>query len=259
MPLSDLVTVQEVRLLGPPRPRLVSTKTAPQSAVFARPRDQKDRRLVWVGGFGLWGAGEGEGAYTGKVVARLTLVPRDAVILPLPVVAPKNFVPERAETWPDLPGRYEFVDGRLEYMPPCGEIQQLTAVDVSFELSVWRRKTPGFTVGANEAGMYLGGDVRAADAAVWPAKKPTHGFARTAPILAVEVAGEEDTAPYLEKKADWYLAHGVECVWLVFPETRSVTVVTKAGRVEVGVSGRIPEHPSLPGLTPAVEAFFQQL
>jgi Uma2 family endonuclease len=191
---------------------------------------------------------------------RLTLVPADAVRWPIVFPAlPQGFVPEDGTTWPAGPGRYEFVEGRLEYMPPCGEIQQFVAVDVIGELSAWRRANPGFSVGGNEAGMILGGDVRAADAAVWPAKKAGSGYARTAPILAVEVAGAEDTLDLLEKKAVWYFSHGVEVVWIVLPETRSVRVATKAGHVDIVGSGKIPEHPSLPGLTPDVSAFFQQL
>jgi Uma2 family endonuclease len=190
---------------------------------------------------------------------RLTLVPRDSVSMPWPVPPPEGFDPERLETWPDAPGRYEFVEGRLEYMPPCGEIQQSVAVEVLTELNNWRRATPGFTVGGNEAGMVLGRDVRAADAAVWAHKKPSQGLARTPPILAVEVAGDDDTPEYLETKAEWYLSHGVEIVWLVLPEGRTVRVLSRSGRAEIGASGRMPEHPSLPGLAPRVASFFQQL
>jgi Uma2 family endonuclease len=176
-----------------------------------------------------------------------------------PVSPPDGFDPMRLETWPQAPGRYEFVEGRLEYLPPCGEIQQSVAVDVLTELNNWRRSAPGFTVGANEAGMLLGKDVRAADAAVWPHQKPTQGLARVAPILAVEVAGDEDTLEYLEQKAEWYLSHGVETVWLVLPETRTVRVIARGTRTDIDTSGRIPEHPSLPGLAPVVASFFQQL
>ena len=191
---------------------------------------------------------------------RLTLVPADAVRLPavLPVLPP-GFVAERPETWPAGPGRYELVAGRLEYMPPCGEVQQLVAVDVATELNLWRRTNTAYDVGGNEAGMMLGGEVRGADAAVWLARKPQPGFARVPPILAVEVGGQNDTLEYLEKKAEWYLSHDVECVWIVMPDTRSVRVVTKAGHVDVAGGARIPEHPSLPGLAPDVSAFFQQL
>jgi Uma2 family endonuclease len=190
----------------------------------------------------------------------LTLVPSNAVSLPLLVPEPPGFDPERQETWRPLSdGRYEYVGGRLEFMPPCGEIQQSVAMDVGTELNLWRRVTPGFTVGGNEAGMILGGDVRGADAAVWHAKKPEVGFARVPPVLAVEVAGRDDTLAYLETKSEWYLGHGVEVVWIVMPDTRSVRVVTKAGHVDVAAGGRIPEHPSLPGLAPDVSAFFQQL
>lgn len=192
---------------------------------------------------------------------KLTLVPADAVRWPavLPSV-PEGFVPERAETWPQGPGRYEYVAGRLQYMPPCGEIQQFVSVAVVAELMAWRRTHTGFNVGGNEAGMLLDGDVRGADGAVWVRVKPPEaGFARVPPILAVEVAGQQDTLEYLEEKAEWYLAHGVLVVWIVLPDKRIVRVITRAERVTLDASSKIPEHRSLPGLTPPVSSFFQQL
>lgn len=192
---------------------------------------------------------------------QLTLVPVDAVRWPavLPSV-PAGFEARRVETWPKGPGRYEYVAGRLEYMPPCGEIQQFVVVAVVAELMAWRATHTEFRVGGNEAGMLLDDEVRAADAAVWIREKaPEAGFARVAPVLAIEVAGRLDTLEYLEKKAEWYLAHGVDVIWLVMPETRSVRVVTKGGHVDARDQERIPERPSLPGLSPSVAAFFQQL
>ncbi len=145
-------------------------------------------------------------------------------------------------------------------MPPCGEIQAFVAVAIVAELAGWRSAHEGFLVGGNEAGMLLDDEVRGADAAVWVREKPPEaGFARVPPILAVEVAGELDTLAYLEKKAEWYLAHGVEVTWIVMPQTRSVRVVTKSGHSDVRGEERIPERPSLPGLSPAVATFFAQL
>ena len=97
-------------------------------------------------------------------------------------------------------------------MPPCGDDQQQTAADLVGELSAWRRDHPDFVVGANEAGMSLGGDVRAADGAVWRRDSlapNTGGYPRVAPLLAVEVAGRDDSVALLRDKAHWYLRHGV--------------------------------------------------
>jgi hypothetical protein len=60
-------------------------------------------------------------------------------------------------------------------------------------------------------------------------------FARTPPVLAVEVCGEEEPAAML----------------------RSVHVVTAVGDVEV--ADRIPESASMPGLSLAVGELFRQI
>src|SRR5207244_446563 len=114
-------------------------------------------------------------------------------------------------------------------------------------------------VGGNEAGMMLGGDVRGADAAVWRRADVlplTGGFPRTAPVLAVEVAGREDTVEALEQKARWYLDHGVEMVWIAIPRTRTVRVLTRDGFREHGAGEQLPSHPSLPGLFPTRRGSF---
>jgi Uma2 family endonuclease len=190
--------------------------------------------------------------------APVTVVPRIAVRLPLALPEPEGFVFERPETWPRVTGRVEYVGGRLMYMPPCGKNQQRVAVDVTTELNLWRRNHPEFIVGGNEAGMLLDGEVRGADAAVWRSGEPaTNEFARIAPVLAVEVCGDDEPLETLLAKATWYLEHGVEIVWTIAPETRRVHITTKSGTVEV--SDRIPESALLPGLSPSVSNFFQQL
>jgi len=87
----------------------------------------------------------------------------------------------------------------------------------------------------------------------------SRGVRRVAPVLAVEVAGVDDDLSDLRQKARWYLAHGVEAVWLVLPESRSVWVVTAAGESQHSGAAPLPAIASLPGLGPAVAAFFHQL
>src|SRR5438552_3851424 len=69
----------------------------------------------------------------------VTVVPRGTVQFPIVMSLPTGFDAARPETWPRVPGRLEYVAGRLEFMPPCGEIQQRVTVDVATELNVWRR------------------------------------------------------------------------------------------------------------------------
>ncbi len=175
----------------------------------------------------------------------------------------EGFEPQQPETWPDIQGRLEYVRGKLLYMPPCSDFQQDVAVDVAFVLRSWSEAHPEFVGGGNEAGMKLGGDVRAADAAVWLASDvaPRSGRVRSVPpLLAVEVSGEDEEEPALRAKARWYLDHGVAVVWLLFPGSREVLVLTAAGsEVRRGRGESLPTHESLPGLEPAVARLFAQL
>ena len=70
-------------------------------------------------------------------------------------------------------------------------MQRVVAVDVTTDLNLWCRATPGFEVGGNEAGMKLGDEIRGADGAIWrkSTEPKTHAFARTPPLLAVEIMG----------------------------------------------------------------------
>jgi hypothetical protein len=147
-------------------------------------------------------------------------------------------------------------------MPPSGGIQQFVAVDVVEVLRTWSKEQPEFIVGGNEAGMILGGDVRAADAAVWRRDalgEIPPGYLRVPPILAVEVAGVEEGEPELRAKAAWYLAHGVALIWLVLPATREVVVLSSTSESRCREIDRLAPQPALPGLEPEVREFFIQL
>lgn len=175
---------------------------------------------------------------------------------------PVGFQAEILRTWPDVDGRLEWVEGRLLYMPPCADTQQDVAVDMVFVLRAWSEARAEFVVGANEAGMKLGDDIRAADAAVWRRSDtgPSVGrLRRVPPILAVEVAGQDEDEAALREKARWYLHHGVQVVWLVLPETRQVVVLSADGESRHGVGEPLPQHEHLPGLAPKVDQFFKQV
>ena len=123
-------------------------------------------------------------------------IPRATLRLPLELRVPEGFRPEAMETWPSVDGRLEYVGGRLLFMPPCGDLQQDVCAAVVGELYAWVKSHPEFVVAANEAGMILGGDARAADAAVWrrdDTEPRSGGFRRSAPVLAVEVGGRDES------------------------------------------------------------------
>jgi Uma2 family endonuclease len=176
------------------------------------------------------------------------------VHFPVALRPPRGFKPTRPATWPIVEGRLEFSKGALLYMPPCGEEQSSVAASVVWSLMDWARKTSGFDVGGNEAGIILDGEVRGLDGAVWKStgkKRSTH-FRRSAPVLAVEVQGEEETVESLRAKAQWYLDHGSLTVWLVLPSVSQVLVVTMNGEKKLREKDRIPEPAGLKGLAPLV-------
>lgn len=192
----------------------------------------------------------------------LVWIPRETLRLPVELRTPGGFDPAAVETWPEMDGRLEYVDGRLLYMPPCGDIQQDVCAAVVGELYAWAKSHPEFVVAANEAGMILGGDARAADAAVWrrvDAEPRSGGFRRVAPVLAVEVAGRDEREATLMPKAVWYLEHGACCVWLVLPDPRHVVVVTAEGAARKSADDMVSAQGHLPELAIAVSALFAQL
>jgi Uma2 family endonuclease len=134
--------------------------------------------------------------------------------------------------------------------------------DVVITLGGWVRAHPEFLLGTNEAAMRLRDATRAADAAVWRRADVGHlrrGLQRVPPILAVEVAGDDEDEQDLREKAAWYLGVGVRIVWMVLPEPREVVVITSGGEQRYGGGRVFAPDPALPDLTPSVDDFFVQL
>jgi Uma2 family endonuclease len=185
-----------------------------------------------------------------------------AVRFPVELIPPDGFDEERPDTWPKVAGRLECVNGRLLYMPPCGDLQQFTVTDVVITLGAWVRAHPEFRLGTNEAGMRLRGATRGADAAIWRVADlgALHGgLPRVPPVLAVEVAGDDEAEPDLREKALWYLGSGVEVVWIILPESKEVLVIDQSGERRLHLGETLPTHPSLPDLVARVDDFFVQI
>jgi Uma2 family endonuclease len=188
-------------------------------------------------------------------------VPR-ATRFPVEVAPPPGFKPENPSTWPKVPGRFEYIGGRLYYMTPCGGVQGSVVGSIARVLDEWTDDHPEFFMGTNEAGMNLDGDVRGADAAIWRRDQlgaVTSAYPRVPPVLAVEVAGRDEDEQQLRVKAAWYHSKGVAIVWLVLPETRRVVVIRPGSEASHDQADTLAPAPELPGLTPPVARFFRQL
>jgi Uma2 family endonuclease len=184
------------------------------------------------------------------------------VVFPVELEPPQGFEPEQAATWPRVVGRLEWVEGRLLFMPPSGRDQSQTVSDVVAVLVAWAHDNPEVSVGSNETGMKLGDDVRAADAAVWRTTdlpEQPDMLPRKPPLLAVEVAGRDDTEDALREKAAWYRDHGVPTVWILFPASREVLVVDAEATRRFRGGDRLAAPSRMDGLTPDVASLFRQV
>lgn len=148
-------------------------------------------------------------------------------------------------------------------MPPFADTQGDVVFSINAVLAPWLKRNRRFLGATNEVGMLLAGSVRAADAALWRREDLSEHLRgtlrRVPPVLAVEVAGQDEDQETLSQKARWYLDHGVLVVWLVFPDSRSVQVVTHEATSRHTQREVLPSHAALPGLAPRVRLFFDQL
>ena len=137
--------------------------------------------------------------------------------------------------------RYELVRGELQEMAPSGGTHGKIAFSIASIIAAHIRGKDlgeGFTA---EAGFVTGRDpdsVRAPDVAFvskerLPAGRVPDGFVDAAPDLAVEVMSPSDTAAAIQAKIEEYFAAGSRLVWVVYPDSRSVTVYRSLHDIEV--------------------------
>ena len=78
------------------------------------------------------------------------------------------------------------------------------------------------------------------------------------PTLCVEITSPNDTLDQVEEKVDEYLAAGVPLVWVVSPRRRTVVVHSPGvPPVMYNETHTLPEHPAMPGFSPAVRDLFE--
>lgn len=76
------------------------------------------------------------------------------------------------------------------------------------------------------------------------------------PDLAVEIQSPDDTLAEMREKAQFYLANGSLMVWLVYPSTRLVEVLTANGEAVLSDQDTLDGGVVLPGFTLAVKDIF---
>ena len=93
-----------------------------------------------------------------------------------------------------------------------------------------------------------------------PGERIPDGHMSIAPDLAVEVVSPNDLAYDVDDKIDLYLASGIQLIWVVFPETRSIEVIRADGTAtRLRADQEITGESVLPGFVAKVAGFFPPL
>ena len=167
---------------------------------------------------------------------------------------------------PDDGKRYELIEGVLNEMSPAGAAHGFVALNAAVILQQFVQPRGLGVVFAAETGFVLStapDTVRAPDAAFvaaerLPAGDLPAGYMRLAPDLVVEVVSPSDAASDLQGKVFTWLDAGCRLVWVVYPNTRSVTVYRSREDVRVlGEADTLNGSPVFDGFSAEVRDLFR--
>ncbi len=128
--------------------------------------------------------------------------------------------------------RCELIEGEIVEMAPSGAIHGRVANRIAYLLTAYAESRDLGTVFAAETGFLIRRDpdtVRAPDVALvrkqrLPAEAISARYFEGAPDIAVEVISPSDLASQVHAKTQAWLQAGARLVWVVYPESRTVTV-----------------------------------
>ena len=165
--------------------------------------------------------------------------------------------------WDDA-SRYDLWDGEVIKMAPAGDAHGAIAMRAGYLVFGYARRHGLGRTYAAETGFVLD-EVRqrvlGPDVAFVSQERmtqpPQPGFFRGAPDLAVEVRSPSQSARGMDTKAAAYLAAGTRLVWIVDPDSRTVTVY-RPNRApdELALEGYLDGYNVLPGFRVTVAAIF---
>lgn len=167
---------------------------------------------------------------------------------------------------PHINHRYELIEGELIEMSPASTRHGRVANKVAFLLTQFVLQHELGVVYAAETGFKLAENpdtVRAADAAFVtrdriPAEGEPEGYWAIAPDLVVEVVSPSDAARNVQSKVKNWLEAGCRLVWVVYPDTQTVTEYRSLAEVRVLTNEETLDGGSvLPDFTCPVEELFR--
>jgi Uma2 family endonuclease len=141
---------------------------------------------------------------------------------------------EEFERLPDEPGKRELLNGELIEFPPAKKKHNQTSQRLYRALLRFAEKLGHEDRLYQEMGYRV---TRRPDSWLQPDVSLAHpgqsgeDYYEGAPLLAVEVVSESNTAEQMDGKVKVYLANGAREVWVLYPKTRSVWIYRERGAV----------------------------
>lgn len=132
---------------------------------------------------------------------------------------------------PEEPGKTELLDGELIQMPPAKLRHNKLSKQLFLRLFqlVESLRANGGSLGLCEVEFEMGYKIATKpDSWLIPDVSVTHSgqasddYYEGAPLIAIEVISESDTAAEIDRKIEKYLTNGGQEVWVVYGETRRV-------------------------------------
>lgn len=140
---------------------------------------------------------------------------------------------EEFEQLPSEPGKLELLNGELIRQPPA-KIKHEKIIHQLYKVLAPQLENPGSGLGETymKMGYKLGCITWLKPAvSITHFDQPSDDYLEGAPLLAVEVVSESDTAEDVDRKVKTYLANAGKEVWVVYPKTQCVWVFLE-GRAE---------------------------
>jgi Uma2 family endonuclease len=160
--------------------------------------------------------------------------------------------------------KYELDDGRLVIMAPPGDIHGAAQLKIASELLLQgerqghgKARTEVAVILRRNPDRLVGPDAAFIANRSLPLRHSAEGYLETIPELVVEVRSKNDTQPRIDRKVGEYLNAGVVVVWVLDPDTRTVTICRQGEqpqRLSATDTLKVPDL--IPGFQVAIAALF---
>lgn len=190
-----------------------------------------------------------------------------ATMIPIPTVdipeaqPPRRLTAEELAALPEDGRIYELIEGEAFAMPGVDLFHSALSAWIATLLNLFVRSRHLGLVTTEQGVFLLARDpdtLRIPDVAFteWSRVNAVGRHVVGAPDLAVEVVSTYDTAAYLQRKVQEYLAAGTRLVWVVYPDQTQIVVHTPQIARTLTAADTLDGGDVLPGFSAAIADIF---